>query len=126
MLSDYFRSLQTIDRLQNGPVGPFIEGFAAELETSGFSRITIRAHIGVSSHLCCWTRAQNIAIFPLVFTIAGLCQNNAADPYKATLDRLNSLTNQPESEWRFHDDIPHPEDPGLSDTDWGAWMNHRR
>jgi site-specific recombinase XerD len=65
MLSDYFRSLQTLDQLHNGPVGPFIERFAAELEASGFSRITIRAHIGVSGHLCHWTHARNIAISDL-------------------------------------------------------------
>jgi alpha-mannosidase len=60
-------------------------------------------------------------LFPLFFVAAGLCQNNAADPYKATLDRLNSLTHQGESEWRFHSDIPHPEDPSLNDSDWGIW-----
>jgi integrase/recombinase XerD len=65
MLSDYFRSLQTLDQLHNGPVGPFIEGFATELEASGFSRVTIRAHIGVSGHLCHWIRARNIAISDL-------------------------------------------------------------
>ena len=67
-------------------------------------------------------RRAILVLFPLVFTIAGLCQNNAPDPYKATLDRLNSLTHQAESDWRFHDDIPHPEDPGLNDSDWGAWI----
>jgi hypothetical protein len=65
MLSDYFRSLQTLDQLHNGPVGPFVDGFAAELEASGYSRITIRAHIGVSGHLCHWTHARNIAISDL-------------------------------------------------------------
>jgi alpha-mannosidase len=43
-----------------------------------------------------------------------------ADPYKATLDRLQSLSSQAEAEWRFHADMPHPEDPGLSDADWGS------
>jgi len=56
----------------------------------------------------------------LVCCIPGLSQN-VTDPYKATLDRLNSLTRQPESEWRFHSDIPHPEDPGLNDSDWGVF-----
>jgi len=57
----------------------------------------------------------------LVCVGAGLCQNNGPDPYRATFDRLNSLTHQAESEWRFHDDIPHPEDPGVNDSDWGVW-----
>ena len=41
------------------------------------------------------------------------------DPYKPTLDRLEALTHQGEAEWRFHTDVPHPEDPGLNDSDWG-------
>jgi alpha-mannosidase len=46
--------------------------------------------------------------------------SGAPDPYKATLDRLQSLSSEAEAEWRFHADIPHPEDPGLSDADWGS------
>jgi alpha-mannosidase len=46
--------------------------------------------------------------------------SSSPDPYKATLDRLQSLSSQAEAEWRFHADIPHPEDPGLSDADWGS------
>jgi alpha-mannosidase len=65
--------------------------------------------------------AACLVFFPIVWVVAGLCQNNAPDPYKTTLDRLNSLTHQAESEWRFHDDIPHPEDPSLNDSDWGTW-----
>jgi alpha-mannosidase len=41
------------------------------------------------------------------------------DPYKSTLDRLEALTHQGEAEWRFHADVPHPEDPGSIDSDWG-------
>jgi alpha-mannosidase len=43
-----------------------------------------------------------------------------ADPYKATLDRLASLTALPLPEWRAHDDVPHPEDPSLDDSKWEA------
>jgi alpha-mannosidase len=66
-------------------------------------------------------RSAIFVLFPLLFAAAGSCQNTAAEPYKATLDRLNSLTQQSESEWRFHDDISHPEDPSLNDSDWGLW-----
>ena len=48
------------------------------------------------------------------------CQSNNPDPYKATLDRLESLTRQPEAEWRYHADIPHPEDPRIDDSSWGT------
>ena len=30
------------------------------------------------------------------------------------------MTRQGEEEWRFHVDVPHPEDPGLNDSDWGT------
>ena len=47
-------------------------------------------------------------------------QTSAPDPYKPTLDRLDALTRQGEAEWRFHADVPHPEDPGMNDSDWGT------
>ena len=46
--------------------------------------------------------------------------SGAPDPYKTTLDRLQSLSGQPEAAWRFHTDVPHPEDPAPSDADWGT------
>src|SRR5499427_10128366 len=62
-----------------------------------------------------------LVLILVVISISGLSQSTIADPYKATLDRLNSLTRQPEPEWRFHSDLPHPEDPGLNDSEWGAF-----
>jgi alpha-mannosidase len=43
---------------------------------------------------------------------------NAADSYKPTLDRLQSLTTLPLPDWRVHVDVPHPEDPSLDDSGW--------
>ncbi len=40
------------------------------------------------------------------------------DPYKSTLDRLQSLLQKDEPRWHFHTDVPHPEDPGLNDSGW--------
>ena len=62
----------------------------------------------------------SLVVCLLSFVFSGLSQTNS-DPYKPTLDRLESLTQQSEPEWRFHSDIPHPEDPGLNDSDWGTW-----
>ena len=53
------------------------------------------------------------------FSVLGHCQN-PPDAFKSTLERLDSLTHQDETEWRFHADIPHPEDPAVSDSDWGT------
>jgi alpha-mannosidase len=51
-----------------------------------------------------------------------LCQQNApADSSKATLDKLASLTHLSEAEWRFQDDVPHPEDARLDDHGWGVF-----
>jgi alpha-mannosidase len=43
-----------------------------------------------------------------------------SDPNKATLDRLQSLTVTPVRDWRFHADLPHPEDASLDDATWGV------
>ncbi|MGB7844467.1 MAG: alpha-mannosidase [Candidatus Acidiferrum sp.] len=40
------------------------------------------------------------------------------DSQSATLDRLQSLSVLSLPEWRFHSDLPHPEDPALNDSDW--------
>ena len=58
-----------------------------------------------------------------VLLFAAFCTSQSSsipDPYKPTLDRLEALTRQAEAEWRFHADVPHPEDPLLNDSDWGA------
>jgi alpha-mannosidase len=59
-----------------------------------------------------------VLVLPTAFAVS---QNSSApDPYKPTLDRLDALTRQTEPEWRFHADIPHPEDPAMNDSDWGS------
>ena len=50
--------------------------------------------------------------------------NPSGDPYKATLDHLQSLITMPLPEWRFHADVPHPEDAGLNDADWQTVKVH--
>jgi alpha-mannosidase len=59
----------------------------------------------------------------LLFAISCFAQPAAqnaqpADPYKATLDGLESLTALPLAEWRFHADLPHPESASLDDSTW--------
>jgi len=59
---------------------------------------------------------------PLLFVVVATCQCQEAqsppDPFKGTLDRLASLTVEAAPEWRFHDDIAHPEDPSVDDAAW--------
>ena len=61
-----------------------------------------------------------LSLFALAYS-GLLFGQTSADPYKQTLDRLEALTKQSESDWRFHADVPHPEDPAVSDADWGVW-----
>ena len=49
-----------------------------------------------------------------------------ADPYKPTLDRLQSLSTLKLPEWRFHEDVPHPEAPGLNDSGWPTVSAHEK
>jgi alpha-mannosidase len=61
------------------------------------------------------------AALPAIFLSGGVCfaQNDKpADPYKPILERLESLETMALSEWHYHDDIAHPEDPSLNDADW--------
>lgn len=62
-----------------------------------------------------------ILAIPAGAVLASSQNSSAPDPYKATLDRLEALTHQTEPDWRFHADVPHPEDPGLKDSDWGLF-----
>src|ERR1700739_3773776 len=68
-------------------------------------------------------RPAFFSVFAIPFLPFGVawCQSNAADPHKQTLDRLDSITHQSEQQWRFHNDIPHPEDPAVNDSNWGVW-----
>jgi len=61
-----------------------------------------------------------ILVIPLGAAFAVSQNSGAPDPYKPTLDRLEALTRQDETEWRLHADVPHPEDPGLNDSGWGT------
>jgi alpha-mannosidase len=57
-------------------------------------------------------------IFLLLCTLISARAQTTPNPYKPVLDRLDSLTTQPVPEWRFHADVPHPEDPALDDSNW--------
>jgi alpha-mannosidase len=44
--------------------------------------------------------------------------NLPSDPYKPALDHLQSLVTVVLPDWRFHPDLPHPEDASLNDDAW--------
>ncbi|MGA9968030.1 MAG: glycoside hydrolase family 38 C-terminal domain-containing protein [Terriglobales bacterium] len=65
-----------------------------------------------------WIVCALLALVPVNFVSAQQPSQKATDSYHATLDRLQSLTALPLPEWRFHPDVPHPEDPSLDDSGW--------
>src|SRR5579872_2240137 len=64
--------------------------------------------------------AQTSDQTPLLNPTANKPAQNAApvDPYKPVLDKLESLSTSPLPEWRWHADVPHPEDARINDSDW--------
>ncbi len=63
------------------------------------------------------------AVLALVAAISVSAQQpsstqSSTDPYQSTLDRLESLTTLPLTDWRFHTDVAHPEDSSLDDSRW--------
>ncbi len=52
---------------------------------------------------------------------AGVCfaqTDKPPDPYQPILDRLESLQTVALPEWRYREDLAHPEDPSQNDADW--------
>src|SRR5215475_4732081 len=70
----------------------------------------------------------------VIFALPSWAQEKSTLPesYKTALNRLQSLTVYPETQWRFHADVAHPEDPSLNDSDWeqmkegDSWKNGAR
>jgi alpha-mannosidase len=58
-----------------------------------------------------------LALFMLV-KVCGAQTSAGADPYKPLVDRLDSIVSVPVDEWRYHADLPHPEDSLLDDKEW--------
>ena len=67
---------------------------------------------------------SGVVLLYVVFASAGVAQDSVQDgkpdPYKTILDRLVALVQQALPEWRYHSDVPHPEDSQLNVSDWGT------
>lgn len=65
---------------------------------------------------------MNRCILAVIFlSAAALGQNpepSSPQSYKSVLDHLSALVTQPLPGWRYHEDVPHPEDPALDDSGW--------
>ena len=60
MLGTYFQTTFAVDRLRSGPSGPFVDGFAQQLERQGYSWWTARAHLRAAAHLGQFAQARDI------------------------------------------------------------------
>ena len=69
---------------------------------------------------------RSLALLSIFFLLAAALSFSAdtaqttdrLDPYRPVLDRLESFTVVPVLDWRFHADVPYPEDPSLDDSSW--------
>ncbi len=88
---------------------------------SSFAKLGYHLHFWKGS-VVLMKHSARFFILPIVlFATIGFGQNSSATANKTIIDRLESLSHQRESEWRFHADVPHPEDPAVSDSDWGVF-----
>jgi alpha-mannosidase len=58
-----------------------------------------------------------LSLFLVLSTLLGSAQDTT-QVVELPLGRLASLTTVPLPEWRWHDDVPHPEDLSLNDSTW--------
>lgn len=65
MLDRCFENPRTLDRLRTGPLGSYVDGFAASLLTSGYARNTVRIHLRFVGKLSLWLGRQNLAVADL-------------------------------------------------------------
>ena len=68
-------------------------------------------------------RRVSVFVAVFLFSCVGVSSSqqtspSANDPYKPIAERLQSLVTQSLPEWRYHADVPHPEDASLNDADW--------
>jgi alpha-mannosidase len=64
------------------------------------------------------SRITRLCLAVVLSSSSLLAQNTKPNRYQPITDRLAALLQQPISEWRFHADISHPEDPQLDNSDW--------
>jgi alpha-mannosidase len=61
---------------------------------------------------------------PRVFRLR---QPTANDPFRSEIQRLEAMLGTSVGEWKMHpDNLPHPEDPGLDDSEWPVFQPPKR
>ena len=65
MLTNIFDCPVRVQALRDGPGGPLLEGFAADLYQAGYAEITARRHIRAAEHLMYWSDREGIRLSDL-------------------------------------------------------------
>lgn len=59
MLTVYFKSPFTLERLRSGPSGPYLDGFAHKLHLAGYSQGAAQRLLRAAAHLGVWAQAND-------------------------------------------------------------------
>lgn len=62
MTGQFFKAPWTLSRLQEGPLGPHVDGFATLLQERGYPRLTARYHIGQVGDLSRWMQRMRLGV----------------------------------------------------------------
>lgn len=62
MTDQFHTDQQVLDRLHEGPLGPFIDGFAAWLSDQGYAKLTITYGLRLIGALSCWMQLQGLSV----------------------------------------------------------------
>ncbi len=65
MFEHFFDGASRVQRLREGPGGPFLERFAEELFHTGYAEITARRHIRAAEHFIHWSGSEGTPISSL-------------------------------------------------------------
>jgi len=62
MLTKYFEDVFTLNRLRSGPSGPYIDGFASDIHSCGYTWWTSRRYLRAATHFGIWTMREGICL----------------------------------------------------------------
>lgn len=82
MIEDLFSSPEVWRRLRDGPLGPYVDGFAALLSECGYARYSIRHRVGVAGQLNRWMKTRGLGVKDLDAALIGSfldCRNRHQD-----------------------------------------------
>ena len=86
MIETYFAAPHVLDRMRSGPMAPYLDALAAELQSQEYSRKSIRRQLRNADSFGSWVAEQKL-------TVAGIMQS-AADRLAELQDRAAALNDR--------------------------------